>query len=130
MSPVGRRRALAWGAIILLACAPQTRRSLAVNRDDVLIVVFLILRSIALAESWNILAGYVGQVNLGHAAFFGLGALVTRTLWAWGTPILLAMLAGAAAPPPFAFPLRGAALPPRRGYFALGTPRPGESLRP
>jgi len=28
----------------------------------------------SLAASWNILAGYAGQINLGHAAFFGIGA--------------------------------------------------------
>jgi ABC-type branched-subunit amino acid transport system permease subunit len=51
---------------------------------------------VTLAVSWNIPAGYVGQVNLGHAAFFGVGALVTRTLT--GAPILLAM--GQAPPRP------------------------------
>ena len=27
-----------------------------------------------LAQAWNILAGYCGQVSLGHAVFFGTGA--------------------------------------------------------
>ena len=27
-----------------------------------------------MAQSWNILAGYCGQISLGHAAFFGIGA--------------------------------------------------------
>ena len=43
------------------------------------------------------MAGLAGQVNLGHAAFFGLGALVTRTLWIGRTPVVAAMAAGAAA---------------------------------
>jgi branched-chain amino acid transport system permease protein len=34
-----------------------------------------------LAASWNILAGFAGQINLGHAAFFGAGALITRYCW-------------------------------------------------
>ncbi|HEX4835915.1 MAG TPA: hypothetical protein VFW01_06235, partial [bacterium] len=38
---------------------------------------FLVLLYAALAQSWNLLGGFGGQVNLGHAAFFGLGALVT-----------------------------------------------------
>lgn len=29
---------------------------------------------VILASSWNLLAGYAGLVNLGHAAFFGIGA--------------------------------------------------------
>ena len=75
------------------AARPSCRCS--VRRDDVLNFVFLVLLSITLAQSWNIIAGYAGQVNLGHAAFFGLGALTARTLWIAGAPILLAMAAGA-----------------------------------
>src|SRR5262249_50402572 len=109
MIPLGSRRELAWGAGILFGLAALAFLPLAVRRDDVLNFVFLILLSITLAESWNMLAGYVGQVNLGHAAFFGLGALVARTLWTTGTPILLAMLAGAAAAAVFALPIGAAA---------------------
>jgi hypothetical protein len=47
-----------------------------------------------LAQSWNILAGYAGQVSLGHAAFFGLGAITTRFLWVLGYPFFLAFLMG------------------------------------
>ena len=39
---------------------------------------FLVLLYAALAQSWNLLGGFAGQVNLGHAAFFGLG------LFIWG----------------------------------------------
>ncbi|HXL47004.1 MAG TPA: branched-chain amino acid ABC transporter permease, partial [Candidatus Binatia bacterium] len=95
MIPLANRREVAWGAGILLALGALAFLPQATQRDDVLNFVFLVLLSIALATSWNILAGYVGQVNLGHAAFFGIGALVTRTLWIAGAPILLAMAAGA-----------------------------------
>ena len=98
-------------------------------RDDVVNFVFLILLSIALAESWNIVAGYAGQVNLGHAAFFGLGALVTRTLWIVGAPVLLAMLAGAAVATVFALVIGVAAFRLRGAYFAIGTLALGEILR-
>jgi len=74
--------------VALLAVLP-----LVVRRDDVLNFLFLVLLSITLAQSWNIVAGYAGQVNLGHAAFFGLGALTTRTLWSAGTPVLAGMAA-------------------------------------
>jgi len=42
-----------------------------------------------LASAWNIIGGFAGQVNLGHAAFFGIGALVTRQLWLAGWPFVL-----------------------------------------
>ena len=66
----GRRsRALGLATAAALAAVP-----LVIRRDDVLNFLFLVLLSVTLAESWNIVAGYAGQVNLGHAAFFGLGA--------------------------------------------------------
>jgi branched-chain amino acid transport system permease protein len=42
----------------------------------VMIMIFLYA---ALAQAWNILAGYCGQISLGHAVFFGIGAY-TSTL--------------------------------------------------
>ena len=100
-----------------------------VHRDDVLNFLVLTLLTIALAQSWNIVGGYAGQVNLGHAAFFGLGALVTRMLWIAGTPVLVAMLAGAAVAVAFALAIGGAAFRLRGAYFAIGTLALGEILR-
>jgi branched-chain amino acid transport system permease protein len=34
-----------------------------------------------MAQSWNILAGFCGQISLGHAAFFGIGAYSTGFLF-------------------------------------------------
>jgi branched-chain amino acid transport system permease protein len=120
-----RRWALAIvGAFGLLAFLP-----LAVRRDDVLNFVFLILLSITLAESWNIVAGYAGQVNLGHAAFFGLGALVARTLWIGGSPVALGLLAGAVVATLFALLIGVAAFRLRGAYFAIGTLALGEISR-
>ena len=43
----------------------------------VMIMIFLYA---ALATAWNILAGYCGQISLGHAVFFGLGAYTSTLL--------------------------------------------------
>ena len=118
-----------WAAAILLALALLALLPLARPRDDVLNFVFLILLSISLAQSWNIVAGYAGQVNLGHAAFFGLGALVARTLWIGGTPIAIAMVVGAATATAFALLIGAAAFRLRGAYFAIGTLALGEILR-
>ncbi|HEV8615732.1 MAG TPA: branched-chain amino acid ABC transporter permease, partial [Methylomirabilota bacterium] len=129
MTGLAPRSEMGWAAAILAAFALLALLPLAVPRDDVLNFVFLILLSITLAESWNIVAGYAGQVNLGHAAFFGLGALVARTLWIGGAPIAAAMLAGAAVAVLFALVIGVAAFRLRGAYFAIGTLALGEILR-
>jgi branched-chain amino acid transport system permease protein len=68
-------------------------------------------------------------VNLGHAAFFGLGALVARTLWIGGTPIGVGMLAGTVVAVAFALLIGVAAFRLRGAYFAIGTLALGEILR-
>ena len=44
----------------------------------------------------NLLIGYAGQISLGHAGFFGLGAYSSAILVSqYGWPPILALLAGA-----------------------------------
>jgi len=43
-------------------------------------MMILIFMYALLGEAWNILGGYAGQVSLGHAVFFGLGAYTSTTL--------------------------------------------------
>ena len=44
-------------------------------------ILVLTMMYAALSQSWNILSGYCGQISLGHALYFGLGAYtVTLTL--------------------------------------------------
>jgi branched-chain amino acid transport system permease protein len=126
---LARRHELGWAGAILISLAALALLPLVVRRDDVLNFVFLILLSITLAESWNIAAGYAGQVNLGHSAFFGLGALVARTLWIGGTPIVLAMAAGAGVATAIALLIGVAAFRLRGAYFAIGTLALGEISR-
>jgi len=102
---------------------------LAVRREDVVNLGVVFLLSVALAQSWNIVAGLAGQVNLGHAAFFGLGALVTRTLWIAGTPIVGAMAAGAVVATAAGVALGLVAFRLRGAYFAIGTLALAEVLR-
>jgi len=106
-----------------------------VNSEESYLVYFLFLTFlyIALAQGWNVVAGYGGQASLGQHAFFGLGAYVTAISWKAGwigylDPIgmlisgtgaaLLAVMIGL----PLLAKLRG-------DYFALGTLGLGEILR-
>jgi len=91
-----------------------------VYRTDVLNLFFLIFLFIILSQSWNILGGFAGQVNLGHAGFFGLGALVTRFLWISGTHLLLALLLGGIAALAFALVIGFPAFRLRGAYFVIG----------
>ena len=81
----------------------------------------LVLLYIALASSWNILGGYTGQTNLGHAAFFGLGTLATRLLWLSGRPLWLSLLGGGSLAVVFALLIGIPAFRLRGAYFAIGT---------
>jgi branched-chain amino acid transport system permease protein len=43
-------------------------------------IMILIFLFAMLGQAWNILGGYAGQVSLGHAAFFGIGAYTSTIL--------------------------------------------------
>jgi branched-chain amino acid transport system permease protein len=101
---------------ILLALVPVVIKS-----DSVLNLVILILLYVMLATSWNILGGFTGQTNLGHAAFFGLGAMATRLIWFSGVNIFPSLLAGGLLAVAFAFLIGAPAFKLKGVYFAIGT---------
>ncbi len=43
-------------------------------------ILILTLMYAALSQAWNILGGYCGQISLGHAIYFGLGAYTSTIL--------------------------------------------------
>ncbi len=102
--------------VVLLAVAP------ALVSRSLLQDLFFVLTMIALAQCWNLLAGYGGLVSVGQQAFVGLGAYIGfagSILWGLNPmlAILLAGVVGAALSVPTAFVvfrLQGA-------YFAIGT---------
>ena len=56
----------------------------------------LVLLAAIGASAWNIVGGYAGQVSVGHAVFFGIGAYVTvLTCDSW--PLAASLAASAAA---------------------------------
>jgi branched-chain amino acid transport system permease protein len=61
--------------------------------QHIMIMIFLYA---TLAQGWNIIGGYAGQISLGHAVYFGAGAYTsTLLLIHWGISPWLGMLAGA-----------------------------------
>jgi branched-chain amino acid transport system permease protein len=102
--------------LVLLAFVPVV-----IKKDSTINLVILVFLYMSLASSWNILGGYSGQTNLGHAAFFGLGSLVTRILWISGWPIIPSLLAGSVVALVFALLIGFPAFKLRGVYFAIGT---------
>jgi branched-chain amino acid transport system permease protein len=116
--------------VLLLVCVP-----LIFDPETSYFVYFLFISFtyLALAQSWNLVAGYTGQITLGLHAFFGFGAYIIAIGWRQGVigyfdpfgmflsglgPAILAILVGI----PLLSKLRG-------DYFALGTLGLGEILR-
>ncbi len=66
------------------------------DRGTVQLLSFVML-NILLAQSINLLTGIAGQISLGHAGFFAIGAygsaLLAKT---WGVPFFAAVIAGCA----------------------------------
>jgi branched-chain amino acid transport system permease protein len=98
---------------------------------DVMIRIFLFAM---LATAWNVLAGYCGQISLGHAVFFGAGAytstLLLQQTWlgVWASPwvgMALGALVAALLSQIIGYPvfrLRG-------HYFAIATIAVGEIVQ-
>ena len=76
---------------------------------------------IVLAQSWNLIGGYTGQINLGIAAFFGCSAMVTHFIWAAGAPIYPAIVAGSLSTVLLALVIGIPTLRLKGMYFAVGT---------
>ncbi|HEX7837667.1 MAG TPA: branched-chain amino acid ABC transporter permease [Kofleriaceae bacterium] len=125
-----RRAAFAAAAFGLCLLVP-----LVVQQDYQLTILFRVVLFAALGLAWNLVGGYAGQLSLGHAAYFGIGAYglalfynLLAPLDASGAPVqhdlvallialALAVLAAAVAAAvigSISFRLRGP-------YFALAT---------
>lgn len=125
---------LIYGVIIaFLAILPLVERlteSLSdLLRTDFMTLLIFTLLYISLTQSWNIIGGYAGQINLGHAAFFGMGFLVGRQLLLAGVPVPLALLAGCATAVLLALLIGLPAFRLRGVYFIIGTLALAEILR-
>ena len=67
----------------------------ATSNSSHLNLAILVLMAAQLGVAWNLLGGYAGQVSLGHAAFYGIGAYAsTLLLLNFGVNPWLGMLLG------------------------------------
>lgn len=89
-----RRTELISGAVVLVALALLPLPITDVYTQNLIIITVLFA---GLAQAWNILGGYCGQISLGHALYLGIGAYVSTMLFVHGgVPPTVGMFAGGA----------------------------------
>jgi branched-chain amino acid transport system permease protein len=112
------------GSITLAALIAGTTALLPLFVTDVYTqnILILTLMFAALSQSWNILSGYCGQISLGHALYFGIGAYVSTILLTKFSIIpWIGMLAGAALSAIIALTLGYPCFRLRGHYFTIAT---------
>lgn len=91
-----RRRRQEWrwalGVLAVLAVLPLPIRDVYTQN-----LIILTLFYAGLAQAWNIIGGTCGQISLGHALYFGIGAYTSTILFTYfGVPPSVGMFAGGA----------------------------------
>jgi branched-chain amino acid transport system permease protein len=109
----------AWGGVVLL-----------IHQDTMRETAFVLMMSVGLASSLNILLGYTGYVSFGHIVFFGLGGytgffLLSELNW----PLIPAAIGGGLLSAFIALLVGLAVLRLRGAYFALATIGINEAAR-
>lgn len=87
-----RRRQLMVGAgmLAVLAALPIAVTDVYFRNLIILTILFA-----GLSQAWNVLGGYCGQISLGHALYFGIGAYVSTLLFVHGgVPPTIGMFVG------------------------------------
>ena len=85
-------------------------------------LAILVLMAAQLGVAWNLLGGYAGQVSLGHAAFYGLGAYTsTMLLLNFGLNPWLGMLLGGVVAAALSLGFGWSCFRLKGHYFAMAT---------
>jgi len=118
MAAINWKKISAVGIILLILILVPMFVNLGTGIMNQLVTLFMY---ILLAQSWNLLGGYTGQINLGIAAFFGCSVMVTHFTWVAGMPIIISILAGSLSTIIFAVIIGIPTLRLKGMYFAVGT---------
>jgi branched-chain amino acid transport system permease protein len=107
--------------ILVVALAILAVFPMATNEFSIILILFLFFDYVALANMWNLLAGYSGLVSLGGPAFVGVAGYTLGALSLAGvSPFIGIVFAGAVAAG-FAFLISFPTLRLRGLYFSIGT---------
>ena len=107
--------------ILVILAAALAFFPMVVKSEYILSLMITLFIYVVIAESWNLLGGYTGQISLGHAAFFGMGSLATRLLWMGHVPILLSLVLGGLAAALLGLIVGIPCFRMRLAYFPIGT---------
>jgi branched-chain amino acid transport system permease protein len=115
------RASVAAGMVSCLIVAGLAALPAFAGRDIIEELIFVFYMA-ALAQCWNLLAGYAGLVSVGQQAFVGLGGylLFAMTNMMGVDPLVAIVLAGALSAV-FALPTALVVFRLRGAYFAIGT---------
>jgi branched-chain amino acid transport system permease protein len=93
-------------------------------------ILTLIFFYAAASSAWNLVGGYAGQLSLGHAAFFGIGAYTSTLLYLnFGISPWLGLLVGGFAAAVFALGISYPCFRLRGPFFTLATIAFAEVMR-
>ena len=111
-----------WTALGLLALAIALAVPFVTDDPSHLNLAILALMTAQVGVAWNLLGGYAGQVSLGHAAFYGLGAYAsTLLLVKFGVNPWLGMLAGGLTAAVLSMGMGWSCLRLKGHYFTMAT---------
>jgi branched-chain amino acid transport system permease protein len=115
-----RRSTVVWGSALALLAALLL--PVFVKEPSHLNLLILVLMAAQLGVAWNLLGGYAGQVSLGHAAFYGIGAYTsTLLLLKFGINPWLGMLAGGVVAAVLSIAFGWSCFRLKGHYFAMAT---------
>lgn len=110
-----------WGGLILLAVVIGTLPLLLTNAYTYDVAIRIAINA-TVVVGLNLLIGYAGQISLGHAGFFGLGAYASAVLTGnYNWPSLLALCTGALLVAILAFLIARPILRLKGHYLAMAT---------
>jgi branched-chain amino acid transport system permease protein len=105
--------------VLFIALFPPTLGGMSPYRCGILVFVGIY---VILAISLDLLMGYAGQISVGHAAFFAVGAYATGILTTrFGAPPLVALAGGAVLAAVIAWAMGRPVLALKEYYLAMAT---------
>jgi len=129
-TPMARRYAAGRRAVLFAFLALAIALPSMVGNASELNYAILVLMIAQAGVAWNILGGYAGQVSLGHAAFYGIGAYTsTQLLLQYNLSPWLGMVAGGLVATLFALAIGWPCFRLKGHYFAMATIAVAEILQ-